>query len=178
MGSIKTPEPVKLICSIFAGQVKLLDEAQGVLEWIFGPIDFLSELLPFDHTTYYEPEFGPGLVRRILAFERLIDPGALADIKRTTNNLEQRWEVNGRRQVNIDPGYISLGKLVLASTKDHSHRIYLRDGIYAEVTLRFQGGKFQPWEWTYPDYASPAYCAMFARIREIYRAQLRAGKGE
>lgn len=176
MGEIKTPEPVKLICSIFAGQVKLLDEAQGVLEWIFGPIDFLSDLLPFDHTTYYEPEFGPGLMRRILAFERLIDPGALADIKRTTNQLEQRWEVNGRRQVNIDPGYVCLGKLVLASTKDHSHRIYLRDGIYAEVTLRFQGGRFQPWEWTYPDYASPTYCAMFERIREIYRAQLRSMK--
>ncbi|MGC8825994.1 MAG: DUF4416 family protein, partial [Anaerolineae bacterium] len=137
MGESKTPEPVKLICSIFAGQVKLLDEAQGTLEWIFGPIDFLSDLLPFDHTTYYEPEFGPGLMRRILAFERLIDPGALADIKRTTNQLELRWEVNGRRQVNIDPGYVCLGKLVLASTKDHSHRIYLRDGIYAEVTLRF-----------------------------------------
>ncbi len=178
MGEIKIPEPVKLICSIFAGQVKLLDEAQGVLEWIFGPIDYLSDLLPFDHTRYYEPEFGPGLMRRILAFERLIDPGALADIKRTTNNLELRWEMNGRRQVNIDPGYICLGKLVLASTKDHSHRIYLRDGIYAEVTLRFQGGRFQPWEWTYPDYASPAYCTMFERIREIYRAQLRGIREE
>lgn len=175
MGGIKKPEPVKFICSVFAGDERLIDQAQEALEFLFGPVDFASPLLPFDHTRYYEPEFGLGLQRRILAFEELIDPSGLPDIKRTTNDLEMRWAEDGRRKVDIDPGYVSSGKLVLATTKDHRHRIYLRDGIYAEVTLYYQEGAFHPWEWTYPDYASADYCEMFRRIREMYRAQLDAG---
>lgn len=173
MGVIKQPAPVKLICSVLTNQAALHDEAQQALQEEFGPIDYISALLPFDHTTYYELEFGAGLMRRILAFERLIDPAALPDIKHTTNRLEQRWTVEGRRRVNLDPGYVSLAKLVLASTKDHGHRIYLRDGIYAEVTLRYRDKRFQPWEWTYPDYGSPTYCALFEHIRAIYVRQLR-----
>jgi len=75
--------------------------------------------------------------------------------------------------VNVDPGYVSLGKLVLASTKDHAHRLYLDRGVYGEVMLTYQQGCFRPWPWTYPDYASDGYCAMFGEIRECYKAQLR-----
>jgi hypothetical protein len=112
-------------------------------------------------------------MRRLVTFRPLIDPGRLAAIKRETNALEQRWTDEGQRQVNLDPGYLSLSKLVLATTKDHGHRMYLGQGIYAEVTLRFQDGAFRAWPWTYPDYASPHYATLLAGVRERYKAQLR-----
>jgi len=173
MGAIKEPKPVKLIVSMFTGDETLLAVARGALVNRFGPIDYESELLPFDHTSYYEREFGPGLVRQIVAFADLIAPQRLAEIKRTTNDLEMTWAVGGRRRVNLDPGYVALSKMVLATTKDYTQRIYLGQGIYAEVTLYYQHGAFHPWEWTYPDYASPRYLEIFDQIRRIYAGQLR-----
>jgi len=173
MGDIRQPAPVKLICSLFAGNNMLMAEAREELRARFGPTDYASELLPFDHTSYYEPEFGSGLTRQIVAFDRLIDPSQLPAVKIATNEMESKWVVGEKRNVNLDPGYISLAKLVLATTKNHGHRIYLRDGIYAEVTLRYRDGRFQTWEWTYPDYGSPVYCVMFEEIRDRYRQQLR-----
>jgi hypothetical protein len=181
MGMIKEPLPVKLIASMFTARGELLEEARVRLSQKFGPIDYESELLPFDHTTYYAAEFGENLKRRFVSFEKLVHPGKLAGIKLLTNALElvlsgakgMEWAVEGRRQINIDPGYISHSKLVLATTKDHAHRIYLGQGIYAEVTLHFRGGTFQPWPWTYPDYASPPLIAIFNQIRGLYVKQLR-----
>ena len=172
MGKIKQPPPVKLIVSIFTGDETLLAVARGALANRFGPMDYQSELLSFYHTDYYTREFGPGLVRQIVAFTELIPAERLAEVKRTTNELELSWEVDGKRRVNLDPGYVSLGKLVLATTKDYSHRIYLGQGIYAEVTLKYEHGHFQPWEWTYPDYASAQYLAIFGQIRRTYAEQL------
>ncbi|MFZ5918119.1 MAG: DUF4416 family protein [Chloroflexota bacterium] len=174
MGTAQTPQPVKLVASLFASDLTLLEAARCSMEAVFGALDYSSPPLPFDHTDYYTAEFGPQLVRLILAFERLIHPGALAQIKTQTNALEQRWLIQGRRQVNIDPGYVSLSKLVLATTKNHAHRIYLADGIYAEVTLHYRDGAFCGWPWSYPDYASPSYCRMFEAIRELYHRQLRS----
>ena len=113
-------------------------------------------------------------MRVIVAFERLVDPALLPAIKHRTNELEWSDSIQGHRGVNIDPGYVSLSKLVLATTKDHAHRIYLKDGIYAEVTLRYQGGTFRPWPWTYPDYASAPYIAIFNHIRTQYHRQFQA----
>lgn len=175
MGHAKPPKPVKLIVSAFAPDDELLQEARGALEAEWGVVDFESELLPFDHTPYYEREFGPGLVRRIWSFAALVDPGDLAAIKLRTNELEQRWSAEtGRRQVNLDPGYVSMAKLVLATTKNHGHRVYVGEGIYAEVTLQFREGAYRPWPWTYPDYATRPYCALFEDIRRQYVNQLRA----
>jgi hypothetical protein len=173
MGTARTPQPVKLIVSAFARSDKLLHDAKQRLAAEWGAVDLQSDLLPFVHTDYYAVEFGDGLVRRIWSFERLIDPGTLASIKRWTNELEQGWAGGGRRQVNLDPGYVSMAKLVLATTKNHGHRIYLRDGIYAEVTLCYRDGAYRPWPWTYPDYATEAYRALFGEIRRRYVAQLR-----
>jgi hypothetical protein len=183
MGQIKMPNPVKLIVSALAPGEGLLSAAREAVVAEWGAIDFESELLPFDHTTYYAPEFGPHLVRRIWAFVTLIDPAALPAIKVRSNEIEARWAVDGKRQVNLDPGYVSAAKLVLATTKNHGHRIYLGQGIYAEVTLRYRGlpyqpkvggGKaFQPWPWTYPDYGTARYCALFEEIRKRYLEQLR-----
>lgn len=175
MGQIKMPKPVKLIVSALAPGEGLLRAARetAVAQW--GAIDVESELLPFEHTTYYAREFGTGLVRRIWAFAPLIDPAALPEIKRQSNEIEARWAVEGKRQINLDPGYVSLAKLVLATTKNHGHRIYLRQGIYAEVTLAYRDKAFRPWPWTYPDYGTPRYCALFARVRQRYLEQLRSG---
>jgi hypothetical protein len=173
MGQPRSPGPVKLIVSAFAPQDALLQEAREALASRWGAVDYESELLPFGHTTYYASEFGSGLVRRIWSFASLVDPAALAQIKLQTNDLEQCWSLQERRQVNLDPGYVSMAKLVLATTKNHGHRIYLDDGIYAEVTLQYRDGAFRAWSWTYPDYASPRYCALFEEIRRRYVTQLR-----
>ncbi len=175
MGTVRGPQFVKLIASLLTGEPALLAQVKEALSRAFGPFDFASDWLPFDHTDYYTPEFGPGLQRKIVSFERLVNPADLPAIKCQTNDLEWRWAHEGRRRVNIDPGYVSLGKLVLASTKDHAHRLYIGRGIYGEGTLTYQRGHFRPWPWTYPDYASARYCAMFEQIRERYKAQLRLG---
>jgi hypothetical protein len=173
MGKVEEPLPVKLIASMFTGSGELLEEAKVRLNQEFGLIDYESELLPFDHTTYYAAEFGEDLKRRFVAFAELVHPDKLAEIKLLTNALEMGWAVEGKRRINIDPGYVSHSKLVLATTKDHAHRIYLAQGIYAEVTMYFRDGTFQPWPWTYPDYASPPLIAIFNQIREVYVKQLR-----
>jgi len=173
MGTAREPMPVKLVASLLTGEPGLFAQAKIGLLPLFGPMDYESELLPFEHTDYYTPEFGPGLQRQIVTFERLVNPGDLPAIKRQTNELERSFALEGKRRVNIDPGYVSLGKLVLASTKDHGHRLYLGQGIYGEVTLTYRQGGFRPWPWTYPDYASEHYCLLFGAIRERYKAQLR-----
>jgi len=173
MGTAREPAPVKLIASLLTGDPGLLPAVKAALVYTFGSTDLESEILPFDHTDYYADEFGPALQRQIVAFERLIAPDDLPDVKRQTNELEQSFAREGRRQVNIDPGYVSLSKLVLATTKDHAHRLYLGQGIYGEVTLAYQQGHFRPWPWTYSDYASDRYCALFMEIRKRYRAQIR-----
>lgn len=176
MGTAKRPPPVKMIASIFAADADRIAAAEEALSSLFGPVDFRSEVLPFEHTDFYTPEFGPHIVRRIVSFQELIDPGRLPDIKLATNGLESDMVgPDGRRFVNVDPGYVTEAKLILATTKDHRHRVYLGKGIYGEVTLYYHGGEFMAWDWTYPDYASPRYRAIFLEIRNRYREQLREG---
>jgi len=176
MGTITVRAPVKAIIGVLTGAPPLLPTVYQELTAQLGSIDFTSELLPFTSTTYYEAEMGQGLQRQFISFERLIDAGTLAEMKLFTNQVEQVFaeEKTSRRRVNLDAGYVCSAKLVLASTKDHAHRIYLRAGIYAEITLRFYRKTFQPWEWSYPDYRSPDYIAIFNHIRTIYKEQLNA----
>ena len=175
MGQIKPPSPVKLIVGIIIGDSNFLVAAHRRLEERFGGIDFTSELMPFDYTPYYEKEMGRELLRQFISFDQLIPPDALASAKYFSNAVEREIAETetARRRVNLDPGYISAAKLVLASTKDHAHRIHLQYGIYAENTLKFRDKTFQPWEWTYPDYRTPAYIEIFNHIRQIYLRQLR-----
>jgi Domain of unknown function (DUF4416) len=173
MGTAREPMPVKLMASLLTGDLGLLAEIKPALARLFGPLDFESELLPFDHTDYYAAEFGPALQRQIVTFARLTAPTHLPAIKCQTNELEQSLAQANRRRVNIDPGYVSLSKLVLATTKDHAHRLYLGQGIYGEVTLTYQQGRFRPWPWTYPDYAEDRCCALFMEIRKRYKVQVR-----
>lgn len=172
MGKARKITPVKLIIGFIFQHEPPLKKAKAILERHFGRIDFESELLDFDKTAYYEKEFGAGLKRQFISFSKLIAPARLPKIKTLTNAVELKLSRKGLRLINIDPGYLDLAKLVLATTKDYNHRLYLDKGIYAEVTLFYQGKSFQPWQWTYPDYKTSAYIDIFNRIREIYAGQL------
>ena len=177
MGAIGTPLPAKLVVGILAGREELLTAAAERLAREYGPIDITSETLPFEFTDYYRQEMGPHLMRRFVAMERLIRPESIKAVKLATNAMEAEFAAANPagppRPVNLDPGYITEGKLVLASTKDHAHRIYLGEGIYAEVTLSYARGRWTAHEHTFPDYASGAYDAFLSSARRALRRQLR-----
>ena len=171
MGSPSTPKKVKLIAGLLASEAGYLETSVAALVRRFGPVDFESGLMDFRSTSYYDEEFGSPLKRKFLSFALLVKPEAAAGIKLATNRIERRFSRHGKRLVNIDPGYLELSKLVLLTTKDYSHRIYLSKGIYGEVTLYYKNNTFNPFEWTYPDYRTVAYIDIFKKIREIYQGQ-------
>ncbi len=173
MSKLKRSEPVKLISSIFSADRHLLTEALKELSAKYGGVDFVSKFIPFDYTDYYEKETGKSLIRRFAFFEDLIRPESLPEIKTFANGVEERFSSNGKRRVNIDPGYISQYHLILATGKGYAHRPYLRDGVHADLTLIYKDKTFQPLEWTYPDYAEKKIIEMFNRIREKYLLQLK-----
>jgi hypothetical protein len=180
MSEPQPPEAVKLIASLFSREEGLLRDAMEALSERYGRLDFISAPMTFDYTDYYEKEFGDALIRRFVAFERLIRPEALPDVKNWTNALEKRLSAEGKRRVNLDPGYLAQAHLILATGKGYSHRPYLRDGIYADLTLMYRGKSFHAFPWTYPDYAGEEMVGMLIRIREKYLLQLRervAGSG-
>jgi len=153
----------------------LFDEAEKKLSQRFGPSDFKSPVLSFRYTDRYEKEMGANLKRKFISFTKLIDPAKIVEIKLFTNQFEENflYPHSNQRRLNLDPGYITLAKLVLATTKNFQHRIYLREGIYAEITLRYKKGKgFVPWKWTYPDYRSEEYLEIFNHLRKIYYHQI------
>ncbi len=166
-------EPVKLLFSVLATKVDLLNKAITILSAAYGQPDFVSVVMPFDYTDYYCAEMGDNLVRQFMSMEILIKPEMLPDIKLATNDIEDMSASDKRRQINIDPGYISKAHLILATGKGYAHRPYLRDGIYADLTLIYQGKKFCPLRWTYPDYAEGKQISMFSKIRAKYISQLK-----
>jgi hypothetical protein len=172
MGKTRKHTPVKLIVGFIFQEETILRKAEAALRRNFGKIDFQSATLVFNHTDYYKKEFGNNLFRKFISFQKLINPEILAEIKIATNRIEEKLSKSGQRRINIDPGYLDLSKLVLATTKDYAHRIYLKKDIYAEVTLFFQGKRFQPWPWTYPDYRTNEYADIFHEIRNIYAQTL------
>ncbi len=171
MGTIKKHLPVKLVIGLIFKDNNIYARVKQLLERKFGPVDFESQILDFVYTDYYEKELGRDLKRVFISFKDLIPPQELTRIKITTNSMEKRISKEASRLINIDPGYLDLAKLVLATTKDYKHRIYLNRGIYAEITLFYEGRSFKPWDWTYPDYKTPEYIAIFNRVRNIYTRQ-------
>jgi hypothetical protein len=170
------PEDVKLFSSLFSPLKKNIQEVIEQLRDRFGPIDWLSPECFFDRTTYYAREMGWPLHRRFLSFERLVGPDTLVDIKLATNRIESAYLEDGNRRINIDPGHISAERLVLATGKNYIHRIYLKKGIYADLTLIFSKGSYRPLEWTYKDYADPRVIEWINEIRSTYMEQLRERK--
>jgi len=169
---------VKLIAGILACDEEVLSAARTSLEAALGEIDLVSDIWPFDQTSYYADEIGPRILRQFVSFTQLIDPGELADIKHQTNALEQELArslaLPFPRPANLDPGIIEPSKLVLATTKNYSHRIYIGRKMYAEVTLVYDKGLWQPLPYTYPDYRSPQYFEFFSKVRGRLLDQLRA----
>jgi hypothetical protein len=177
MAQPTTPPPVKLLCGMIAAGPTLMDEAQAALERLWGPADLVSDLMPFDFTHYYDAQMGCPLWRRFTAFERLAAPEALVGAKLASNRIED--ELAGLhpggppRPINLDPGYLETSKLVLASMKNFSHRLYLGSGVYGELTLLVRGGRWEAMAWTFPDFASGRYHGYLEQVRRRLREQLR-----
>ncbi len=163
------PERVVLFISILSGDEELTSRVEGLLEERFGAVSTICGPVPFGHSDYYASEMGPGLTRSLVAFEDLIDPGELSSIKVFTNGLEASFLQGTKRSVNIDPGYLALEKVVLASCKNFSHRIYIGSGIYADLTLIRKGGAYESLAWTYAEYAKSPIIDFLEMLRDGLR---------
>jgi hypothetical protein len=178
MWELKDPSPVKLVIAILSSDAQCLDQVRPVLVEALGPVDLVSDVWPFVQTAYYADQAGQQIVRQFVSIEKLVDPGVLADMKHRTNEIEQELaHVLDRpfpRPVNLDPGVIEPSKLILATTKNYSHRIYIGKKMYAEVTLVFDKGGWRPLPYTYPDYRQRQYFDFFTQVREKLLRQLRS----
>ena len=177
MGQVSDPELVMPLVAAFSRYPAALDWARARAVDRFGPICLESEPFDFEQTDYYVPTMGAGLQKIFFTFSRLMDPGELAEIKLATNGWEEEYasvsEHAEPRPLNLDPGYLTRGKLVLASTKDFAHRIYLDRGIYAEVTLQYRHGRWEHHQWTFADYRREEYQRFFSACRDELRRLIR-----
>lgn len=174
MGVPRPPEPVKYFCGVLASDRTIWAQVRPRLIERLGSIEAETQWLPFPYTDYYDRQMGQPIERKFVSFEPLGDPGGLAALKTWTNELEawaQAEHPSGRRVINLDPGWLNFQQVVLASTKPAGHRIYIGQGIYAELTLWFRNGRWTPLPWTYPDYREPATIAYFMDLRRRYRSQ-------
>lgn len=170
MGEISSPDLVKPIIGLLYKEPEDIEQALGKIEQRFSPVDYSSAEFPFIETEYYEREMGANLIRRYVSLRDLINPNQLAHLKVLSNQCEDEQAVDGKRTINLDPGYIGAANLVLASTKNFSQRIYLDQGIYAEVTMTFARDDFHKLPWTYPDYYN--HRDVLLEIRKIYRSNI------
>ena len=181
MGKIFLAKPAKLIISMTTSDKCLFDLYKEALVKYFGEIDIESNTQPFDFTDYYEEEFGKNLMQKLFSFSTLVRQDELAEIKIITNGIEKNIKneniknniTHPKRKINLDPGYITLDKYILASTKNGPSRIYLNQGIYAEITLRFINKSFVTCEYTYPNYKTNEYIIFLNSVRQKYKLQLR-----
>lgn len=167
MGQIKeTTQRAKLFFALLASSTDVLDKTVKRLAMDFSPVETISPVVPFTHTTYYEKEMGQNLLRQWIGMTLPIFVTEVPALKRYANRLEEIFAENRQRRVNIDPGYVMLSKVVLATTKDYDHRLYIGNGIFAEVTLHYrrQGG-WEAWPWTYPDYRTDHAMKFFSDVR-------------
>ena len=177
MWELEEPKPVKLIIGILTADDNALSRAAGALENEFGAMDLKSDVWPFTQTEYYKDQTGEHILRQFVSIDELIDPGRLADIKHRTNELEKQLAEQSisdlPRPVNLDPGIIEPSKLILATTKNYSHRIYIGNKMYAEVTLMYDKGHWKHFDYTYPDYRQKIYHDFFSKVRGRLVEQLR-----
>ena len=177
MGQLAPHRPVLLIVAAFSRHAAALAWARQTLEQAWGPAALVSDCFDHRETTYYDATMGPDLQKVFFALETLIDPASLIERKLQSNRWEAEYQALGLhpepRPLNLDPGYLTEAKLVLASTKDRDHRLYLDRGIYAEGTLYFHQGQWKNRPWTYPDYQRADYHQFFLRCREYLRGRYR-----
>ena len=161
-------EPIVFIGTLFSDKT-IFDQVLPLLQDKFGNILFQSSTQPWKYSDHYNKELGSQIYRNFIFFDEVIDPSTLADIKLLTNDIEAIYSQDGKRRVNIDPGYITLAKVVLASTKNYSHRIYLGKGIYAELALFYKNQQFIAMPYTYNDYKDQTYLVMFMKVRNLLK---------
>ena len=178
MSILQTPPPAKLICSIFSQQESLISIVGNALSGAYGTADFKSSVIPFDWTSYYEPEFGSSLKRIFISFTELVFQDTLAEIKHATHKLEQEFSEEGKRQVNIDPGILTAERLVLATGKNFPNRIYLGRGVFADLMFIYRKDSFMPLPWTYPDYASQEVIEFWNNVRKSYLKDLSEARAQ
>jgi hypothetical protein len=178
MASIRRPTPVKLFLGVISGFEPVMSEAVALFSQRFGVVDVTAGPMEFNSTAYYKKVMGSGLKRWFAGFGELIDPARLAEAKLLTQEIEAELtrrhgeHLGVLRPINLDPGYMVSSKIILASVKDFSHRVYLGQGIYGEVTLQYHAGAFSTLPWTYPDFGSAPYQEFLLRLRKVYRGQL------
>ncbi len=175
MSILKRPKDVQPVLSVLSSRWRdIWPQLESRLEGIFGKLEYVSNDIPFVETSYYNEELGVPIYRRLFSFQTLIPPERLVDIKLRTNALEDEFrDSRGRRIFNLDPGILSLERFILATGKEYTHRIYLGKGVWADLTLIFQKGKWVPLPWTYPDYAGEDLRGILFFIREGYKQKLR-----
>jgi hypothetical protein len=176
MAAPQPVDPVKLLVAVLWADATALDAAVEQLRHHWGDVDFTGPDRPFDMTDYYEPAMGRKLQRRLVSFAALIPPEDIRQAKLTCNEIEGHLAREGRRRVNLDIGYLDHNKLVLASAKYAGQKIHLGDGIYADMIARYGYGRYQPFEWTFPDFRDGRYDGELAEIRRIYLGQLKTRK--
>jgi len=165
--------PVKLIAAILFNDESILNKTILKLESKFSPVDFRSEFFSFTQSDYYEPEMGANLQRILISFTDPVAPETLVQAKLIAGQIEEEALSQGKRAVNIDTGYLDLFKLVLASLKGRNNKIYISDGIWADMVLYFKGGEFHPFEWSFPDFKSGIFNSALKKIRENFKLQLK-----
>ncbi len=173
MLTLDPPKPVKFVCALIYASDSTCSSTKKKLIKKFGKIDFESKKIDFTYTDYYFPEMGKPLYRKFISFKKLKNPADFACLKVFCVKLEKKFAKNKKRTINIDPGYLNQAKLVLTSTKDFSHRIYLGRGVFAEVTLLYSNKKYRELPTTFPDYRTDLYKNIFEQIRNIYILQVR-----
>lgn len=173
MGQIRCPQNVCLLVAICHNDEKAKHLALQELVDSYGPIQHKSVELDFIFTNYYESEMGSNLHKQFFSFQNFIDPALLPDVKLFTNKIEEKLSKENKRAVNIDPGYIELAKLILATTKNFSHRIYIGKGIFGDVQLCWKNGEFLSNPWTYPDYKVPEILSFLQKARDDYFTQMK-----
>lgn len=169
-----------VVVAAFSHFPDLMDAVPELLRDLFGPVVLTSERFRFDETAYYSQSMGQDLWKQLYAFEGLRPLDALPEYKHQTNRIEEQLaaqsEFSVPRPLNLDPGAVDNGKLILASTKDHAHRMYVGAGIFAEVTLYFKENQWHSWPWTYRDYQRPEVLAFLHATRRYYRSLLQAAR--
>ncbi len=173
MGQIRDVPAVRFFASAMYRDEEIFTRLEPVLVDVLGPAAVRSEPRLFTHSDYYRAEMGERILRRFLLFDPLRGRELLPDMKLETNGIEGAFSEDGRRTVNVDPGYIALEQVVLATTKGYTHRLYLGKGIFGDLTLIYQDGTYQALPWTYPDYGSAPIISLFNEWREAYRRDLR-----
>ncbi len=176
MGTVNRPPLVQYFAGLICNSGVSLERLQSDLVALFGPIQEQTSVQPFSYSNYYEKEMGRDLSRTFVLFAPLASREQLPELKLRTNEIELSHAVGGNRQANVDPGYIALEHVVLATTKGYAHRIYLRGGIFADLTLMFENGSYRGLPWTYPDYRSPETIHLLNQWRQRYKESLRCQK--